>query len=112
MNGQIYPRLALTNIRKNARNYVPYILTCIFAVAMYYMLHSLSMNKKIEETVFGGDTMIYILEFGCHVLAIFAFIFLFYTNSFLMKNRRKEFGLFNILGMEKRHIARVNLSPR
>ncbi len=108
MNGQIYPRLALTNIRKNARNYVPYILTCIFAIAMYYMLHSLSMNKKIEETVFGGATMMYILEFGCHILAIFSFIFLFYTNSFLMKNRRKEFGLFNILGMEKRHIARVN----
>lgn len=108
MNVLFYPKLALTNIRKNARNYVPYILTCIFTVAMYYMLNSLSLNKEIEKTVYGGENMTHILKFGTVIIAGFAFIFLFYTNSFLIKNRRKEFGLFNILGMEKRHIARIN----
>ncbi len=108
MNISFYPRLAMTNIRKNARNYVPYILTCIFTVAMYYMLKSLSLNKDIEKNVYGGSYMLIMLEFGSNIVAVFAFIFLFYTNSFLMKTRRKEFGLFNILGMEKRHIARIN----
>ncbi len=106
MSGSFYPKLAATNIRKNARNYVPYILTCIFTVAMYYIMKSLSMNKGIDN-VFGGGTVSYTLAFGNKVIAVFAFIFLFYTNSFLTKKRKKEFGLFNILGMEKKHIAKV-----
>ncbi|MDE5753692.1 MAG: ABC transporter permease, partial [Oscillospiraceae bacterium] len=106
MNSLFYPKLALTNIRKNARMYLPYLFTCIFTVAMYYIMKSLSLNTGLNEMI-GADTLIYILKLGCHVIEIFAFIFLFYTNSFLMKNRKKEFGLFNILGMEKKHIAKV-----
>lgn len=106
MSGSFYPKLAATNIRKNARNYVPYILTCIFTVAMYYIMRSLSLNNGIEN-VFGGGTVAYTLKFGSGVIAIFSVIFLFYTNSFLTKKRKKEFGLFNILGMEKKHIAKI-----
>ncbi len=102
----MYPKLALNNIRKNSRTYFPYILTCIFTIAMYYIMKSLSLNKDMQN-VFGGATAAEILKLGSNVVAIFAFIFLFYTNSFLTKNRKKEFGLFNILGMEKRHIAKV-----
>lgn len=102
----MYPKLAFDNIRKNSRTYFPYILTCIFTIAMYYIMKSLSLNKSIENMI-GADTVAYTLKLGSNIIAIFAAIFLFYTNSFLMKNRKKEFGLYNILGMEKRHIAKV-----
>ncbi len=102
----LYPKLALTNIRKNSRTYVPYIITCIITIAMYYIMKSLSMNDGLDG-VRGGYAIKEILGLGNYVIAIFACIFLFYTNSFLMKNRKKEFGLFNILGMEKRHLAKV-----
>lgn len=102
----MYPRLAFDNIRKNARTYIPYILTCSFATAMFYIMKSLSLNKGIEN-IQGGNTISSMLNLGTYIIAIFVCIFLFYTNSFLMKNRKKEFGLFNILGMEKRHISKV-----
>lgn len=106
MSGILYQRLAASNIRKNGKTYFPYILTCIFTIAMYYIMKSLSLNKGLES-VLGADTVAYVLKLGSNVIAIFSFIFLFYTNSFLTKKRKKEFGLLNILGMEKKHIARV-----
>ncbi|MDE7104919.1 MAG: ABC transporter permease [Ruminococcus sp.] len=106
MNSTFYPKLASSNIRKNARTYIPYIITCILTIAMYYIMKSLSLNEGIEN-VQGGYTIKSMLGFGSGVIAIFSCIFLFYTNSFLTKNRKKEFGLFNILGMEKRHISKV-----
>lgn len=102
----IYPKLALTNIRKNARTYIPYIITCILTISMYYIMKSLSMNNGLSG-VQGGDAIQELLNLGNYIIAFFSCIFLFYTNSFLMKNRKKEFGLFNILGMEKKHIAKV-----
>ena len=73
---------------------------------MYYIIHSLSNNKGIS-TLVGSDTISITLGLGNRITAIFAIIFLFYTNSFLIKRRKKEFGLFNILGMEKKHLSRV-----
>lgn len=86
--------------------YIPFILSCILTIMMYYMVSSLSMNPNMMEIV-GGDTMQQILSFGLYVIAFFAIIFLFYTNSFLIKRRKREFGLFNILGMEKKHLSIV-----
>lgn len=106
MSNLFYPKLAVTNIRKNGRTYFPYILTCIGSAAMYYMILALSRNPGLQ-TMRGGYAMSAILDLGSWVTAIFCVIFLFYTNSFLMKRRKKEFGLYNILGMEKKHIARV-----
>ena len=73
---------------------------------MYYMVSSLSMNPNMIEIV-GGDIMQQILSLGIYVITVFAVIFLFYTNSFLIKRRKREFGLFNILGMEKKHLSIV-----
>lgn len=101
-----YPKIAANNIKKNKKTYVPFILTCIVTIAMFYIFKSLSVNPGIEKML-GGDTVDYVLGLGSIVVAIFAFIFLFYTNSFLVKRRKKEFGVFNILGMEKRHLAHV-----
>lgn len=106
MTRGFFPKLAASNLRKNGKVYIPYLLTCIMTVAMFYIVKSLSLNPGLEKMI-GGGTLSYTMFLGSWIVAIFAFIFLFYTNSFLIKRRKKEFGVFNILGMEKRHIAKV-----
>lgn len=101
-----YPKLAWTGIRKNKRMYTPYILTCIGMVMMYYMITFLSSLDLLNQ-MRGGSTVTSMLGFGSWVMTIFAVIFLFYTNSFLIRRRKKEFGLYNILGMGKRNIAGI-----
>lgn len=107
MSSRLYLRLAAENIKKNGKTYIPYMLTCILTVAMFYIISSLSTNPGLSAMKRGGNTMPVVLNLGTVVVGIFAVIFLFYTNSFLMKRRKKEFGLYNILGMGKRHIAKV-----
>ena len=106
MRTGFYLRLAINNIRKNRGTYFPYILTCAVTVMMFYMVKSLSVNPGIRQLT-GADTIAYTMALGARIIGLFALIFLFYTNSFLMKRRKKEFGLFNILGMEKKHLAKV-----
>ena len=103
-NGLFYMKLALQNIKKNAQTYVPYILTCIGSVMMFDIILTLADNKEIAA-MHGGSDMRTILGLGCYIIALFTAVFLFYTNSFLMKRRKKEIGLFNILGMGKKHIG-------
>lgn len=93
-------------MNKNRKFYFPYLITCIVTVAMYYIMCSVAGNEGLKKMP-GHASLISILSFGTGVIGIFAFIFLFYTNSFLMKRRKKELGLYNILGMEKRHISKV-----
>lgn len=106
MNSSLYPRLAVINIKKNSKTYIPYIITCIFTIAMFYVLVSLSKNTGLESMP-GSESLKSLLSMGTGLMGIFSLIFIFYTNSFLIKQRKKEFGLFNILGMEKRHISRI-----
>ncbi|MBU5334340.1 MAG: FtsX-like permease family protein [Anaerocolumna aminovalerica] len=106
MSKLFYPKLAATNIKKNYQTYVPYILTSIGTVMMYYILKTISLDDGLNS-MSGGDSLKTILAMGSFVIGLFSLIFLFYTNSFLIKRRKKEFGLFNILGMEKKHISRV-----
>ncbi len=106
MTNFFYARLAASNIKKNGQIYFPYIITCIITIAFYYIMKSLSLNDGLDS-LYGGGTIRQTLGLGCNVVMIFAVIFLFYTNSFLMKRREKEFGLFHILGMEKKHLMRV-----
>lgn len=106
MNKFFYPRLAINNIKKNGKTYIPFILTCIGTIMMFYNMCFLVVVKDIGYLSDSGSLRS-ILFLGAIVIGIFSAIFLFYTNSFLMKRRKKEFGLFNILGMEKKHIARV-----
>ncbi|MCD7872186.1 MAG: FtsX-like permease family protein [Clostridiales bacterium] len=104
MNKDFFAKLAFSNIKKNKSAYTPYLITCIITTAMFYIMKSLSLNPGLEKII-GGETIVTILFLGSIIIAVFAFLFLFYTNSFLLKRRKKEFGVFNILGMEKRHIA-------
>ena len=103
-----YFGLAKDGIRKNSKMYTPYILTCIGMVMMYYIILSLQTDKTIGNMAHGSDIQM-VLGFGGWVIAIFSCIFLFYTNSFLIKRRKKEFGLYNILGMGRRHISLIIL---
>ncbi len=106
MSNIFYPRLAVTNIKKNGKFYFPYMLTCVGTIAMFYIMCSITFNDGLKS-IPHNDILQVILRFGCIVVGLFSVIFLLYTNSFLMKRRKKEFGLFNILGMEKRHISKI-----
>ncbi|AZV56416.1 ABC transporter permease [Clostridium sp. AWRP] len=103
MNKLFYPRLAVINIKKNSKTYFPFILTCICTIMMFYIMHAISINKGLG----GSQTLKSILFLGTIVIGIFSAIFLFYTNSFLIKRRKKEIGLYNVLGLEKKHIAKI-----
>lgn len=91
-----YAKIALTNLKKNRQTYFPYLLTCIATIMMFYIMSSLSTNSVLNK-MRGGATMGIVLMFGTVVVGIFAVLFLFYTNSFLVKRRKKEFGLYYIL---------------
>ena len=106
MTHKLYPRLAWQGITKNKRLYLPFLLTCVGMVMMTYILLSLA-SSPILKTFPGGDTMPMILSLGSFVMAAFAVLFLFYTNSFLIRRRNREFGLYNILGMGKGNLAKV-----
>lgn len=101
-----YAKLAWIGIRKNRRLYLPYVLTCAGMIMMYYIVAFLQSSSVLGGLV-GGDVMQSMLWFGCKVMSVFALIFLFYTNSFLTRRRKKEFGLYNILGMDKWNLARI-----
>ena len=102
----MYPKLAITNIKNNRQFYFPYLLTGIITVAMFYIMCALESNPGIQSMP-GAKDLGLILRLGNGVIGIFAVIFLFYTNSFIIKRRKKELGIYNILGMEKRHIAKI-----
>ena len=106
MTHRLYPRLAWQGITKNKRLYLPFLLTCVGMVMMTYILLSLA-SSPVLKTFPGGDVMPMILSMGSFVMAAFAVLFLFYTNSFLIRRRNREFGLYNILGMGKGNLARV-----
>lgn len=102
----IYLKLAFDGIRKNKRLYLPYILTCSMMTAVTYIVDYLHYSKTITE-MRGGSTIQEILVLGNFVMAFFSCLFIFYTNSFLIRRRKKEFGLYNILGMGKKNLALI-----
>lgn len=106
MNRFFYGKLAFGNLKKNGRLYLPYMLAAIGIGAMFYIMLALTADEGIGKMP-GAAELKMIMGLGCGVIMVFAVIFLFYTNSFLMKRRKKEFGLFHILGMEKRHIGKM-----
>lgn len=106
MKKGFYPKLAWDGIRKNKQMYLPYLLTCIGMVMMQYIIIFLQHSKMISVLP-GAATAQGMLEMGSGVIAVFAGIFLFYTNSFLLRHRKKEFGLYHMLGMGKKNIGRI-----
>lgn len=103
-----YPRLALSGIRKNSRLYTPYLLTCVGMVTVFVIFMYLNCSEAVKA-IPGGGTLTMILSLGTVVIWLFALIFLAYTNSFLIRRRYREFGLYNVLGMGKGALTRLIL---
>ena len=106
MRKALYMRLAAGNLKKNRQLYGPYLIACIVTVMMMCIMILLEGDRGLN-TIEGGQSVAATLMFGCIVIAIFSLIILVYINSLLIKQRKKEFALYNILGMEKRHISKV-----
>lgn len=108
MGKLFFPKMAAGNLVRNRRFEFPYLLTGLITVAMFYNMTFLTFHEELKNMP-GGATIPTIMNLGTMVVGLFAVIFLLYTNTFLMKRRHKEIGLYNILGMSKRHIAVVML---
>jgi len=113
VNKHLYEKMALTNINKNKKIYFPYLLTTIGSLMFYYILTSLGVNPAIfdvttrTEAFKGASTLCGLLQSGSFVAAAFAFIFLLYANSFVLKHQKKQLGLYRVLGMERKHMVRI-----
>lgn len=108
MKKGFYRKFAVDSIRKNRQIYLPYLFTCILMTTLFFIVFSLAKNGGISD-LFGQVIISSMLTICSRVMGIFAFIFLFYANSFLIKQRKREFGIYNILGLGKRHISRILL---
>ncbi|MDN6664825.1 MAG: ABC transporter permease, partial [Tetragenococcus koreensis] len=106
MHNGFYLKLALQSMRQNSQLYYPFIISSIGTVMMTFVIQALTTNSGLSQ-IPGGDNLQTILGLGYVVLILFSTIFLFYMNSFLMKNRKREFGIYNILGMERKHITKI-----
>lgn len=104
MNSKIYGKLAVTNLKNNKKSYIPYILASAFSVMMYFIMDNLYRNRSLVEK---GSPLAIMLSYAAAVIFIFSIIFLFYINSFLIKRRKKELGIYNILGMGKGHLGKM-----
>ena len=102
-----YSKFAFNNLLKNKRFLVPYVLSAIFTIICFYILSSLTYGGNLDKIEHGASAVKRVLGFGVIVIGIFSVIFLFYTYSFLIKRRVKEFGLYSVLGMTKKQIARI-----
>lgn len=109
MKNRFYTRLAAQNLRKHARLYVPRVLAEAGLLGCFYILITLAMDRRLSEAV-GGAYLSAFMAFGALVIGLLSLILILYVNSFLMKRRRAEYGLYNVLGMEKRHVMRVLLA--
>lgn len=102
---KFYLKLALGNIKKNKKLYSSYFISTIFSIALYFIIKTVGNSPTLK----GQDSITMFLNLGGYVIALFSLIFLFYTNSFVIKNRKKEISLYHILGMEKRNVRSMML---
>ena len=113
MNKHIYEKMAVSNILKNGKIYLPYLLTVMGSMMFYFLLTSIGSNPAIfnMETGTGAFkgalTLCGIIQSGAFVSATFIFIFLLYANSFVLKHQKKQLGLYRILGIERRHMIKI-----
>lgn len=106
MKTGFYSKIAWDGIKKNSRIYFPYILTGAVMVMMSYIIFFLSSSEMLIHMK-GGGVLRRLLPVGSVVITLFSILFLFYSNSFLLRQRNREFGLYNILGMDKRNLGKI-----
>lgn len=103
---RLYLRLAWSNLKNSRQFYLPYVIAGMLSAMMFYTMCAIQGNDGLSKMC-GGSSVQIVLYFGVVVVGVFVSIFLFYTNSFIMKRRKKELGVYNILGMEKIHVAKI-----
>lgn len=103
---KLYLKLAWSNLKNSRQFYLPYVIAGMLSAMMFYTMCAIQGNEGLSK-MRGGTSVQMVLFFGVIVVGVFVSIFLFYTNSFIMKRRKKELGIYNILGMEKIHIAKI-----
>ena len=108
MNKLFYPKLAFMNLKKNHKTYAPYLFTCILTIMLFYALSAIGMNNGLEQ-IRGGTAIGTVMEWVTALTGGFSVIFLFYTNSFLIKQRKKELGLYQVMGMDKKNLSLMML---
>lgn len=101
-----YFKLALSNVRRNKLTYLPYLIATAVMSGVFLLISGLLFSKGLTNTP-SGATARMLFAFGLVVYALFTFFFMLYINNFLIKRRKKEFGLYGILGLDKRHVGRV-----
>ena len=108
MNKVFYPKLAFLNLKKNHKTYVPYLFTCILTIMLFYALSAIGMSSGMEQ-IRGGTSIGTVMGWVTALTGGFSLIFLFYTNSFLIKQRKKELGLYQVMGMDKKNLSLMML---
>lgn len=106
MFNAFYAKLALANIRRDKRTYVPHIIATAVISGVYLLIAGLMFSYGLANLTSGKTTQA-MFSFGMVVFSIFAFFFMLYVNNFLIGRRKREFGLYAVLGLEKRHVGRV-----
>ncbi|MBQ3298718.1 MAG: FtsX-like permease family protein [Ruminococcus sp.] len=106
MKTGLYSKIAAGNIKNNARLYIPRILAEAGLLGCFYILFTLALDQRLSEAL-GGAYLEFFMMMGAVLIGLLSFILILYINRFLMKQRKSEYGLYNVLGMEKRHITRV-----
>lgn len=106
MGNGLYTKLAFDNIRKNKRLYIPQMLTGAGLIAVFYIIETICKDEKLSS-VRGGSYLPTIMQLGMYIMIFISAVLILYTNSFLMKQRKREYGLYNVLGMDKKHVGRV-----
>lgn len=104
MNNRFFASLAVRNIKSNSQLYIPYLLSSTAIITMFFLMVSLLTNQFVQER---SSTLPYLFMIGVIIIGLFSVIFILYTNSFLIKRRKKEIGLYGILGLEKKHVAKI-----
>lgn len=106
MAKSFYLRMAAANLKRDRKMYVPYAVSYVIFAAIYFMVITLMTTDGLKNVPAGGSLQA-MFTFGMIIMSFMTVIFMLYINSFLMKRRKKEFGLYGILGLEKRHVGRI-----
>ncbi|MEG2182567.1 MAG: ABC transporter permease [Oscillospiraceae bacterium] len=106
MGNRLFFKLAKNNIWRNRQMYIPYALATTIMSAMFFIISNLTFSRSVSNMRY-GETMVSMMAVGIVIMAIFTISYMLYLNSFLMKRRKKEFGLYGVLGLEKRHVMRI-----
>lgn len=108
MGKNFFLKLAWTNVRRNRSVYLPYMVAVAIISGVFFLVNAIIFSKGIANMP-SGNTAQMVLRFALVVFGLFAFCFMLYINSFLIKRRKREFGLYSVLGLEKSHVCRVLL---